>query len=67
MRLVPSRLKYTGAALLAALQVQHVTAFEDDFDDGNDDRWAHFDPLAEVQLAAPAPLSFDQAQPQPKP
>ena len=50
---------YAGMAVLGALQAQVVVAFEDAFDDGNGDGWTHFDPIAEVQLADPSPLSFE--------
>ncbi len=59
MNSVSSLLNYAGVALLAALHIQDAPAFEDAFDDGNGDGWTHFDPLAEIQLSAPAPLSFE--------
>jgi len=59
MRCVSSLLCYTGVAFVVALHCQYAVAFEDTFDDGNDEGWTHFDPLAEIQLAEAAPLKFE--------
>ena len=59
MRCVSSLLYYTGVAFVVALHCQYAVAFEDTFDDGNDEGWTHFDPLAEIQLAEAAPLKFE--------
>ncbi len=51
--------KQLAATWLVTCLIQTIDAFEDNFDGNRSDRWTHFDPIAEVQLAGPSTFAFE--------